>query len=119
MTQQEGGVSLIAALRQEYREEMLAHLKSMPRFASATSIRHHNPDSNHSSNSGVARVSWKEDERSPAKKDIEDYLLKDLLLSPTSTKVEMRLSRRSAFVLCDREEGAQNELAAWLATYAM
>ena len=90
---------------------MLAHPKSMPRFASAISIGsmpvYHDPDSNHSSNSGVARVSWKEDERSLAKTDIEEYLLKDLLLRPTGTKVEMRLSRRSAFVLCDRKEGAQ------------
>ena len=63
------------------------------------------------SNSGIARVSWNDEKRSPGKKDIEEYLVKDLLLRPTSTKVEMRLSRRSAFVLCDRKEGARNELA--------
>ncbi len=49
--------------------------------------------------------------RSPAKKDIEDYLVKNLMLRRTSTKVEMRLSRRSAFVLCSSDEGARNELA--------
>ena len=61
-------------------------------------------------NSGIVRVSWNDEERSPAIKDIKDYLLKDLILLPNSTKVEMRLSIRSAFVLCDRE-GARNELA--------
>ena len=56
----------------------------------------------------VVRVSWNDEGRSPAKKDLEDYLVKYLLLHPTSTKVEMRLSRRSAFVLCGSEEGARN-----------
>lgn len=69
------------------------------------------PASNHTSNSGVVRVSWRDERRSPAKKDIEDYLLNVFLLRPASTKVEMRLSRRSAFVFCDSEEGARNKLA--------
>ena len=58
------------------------------------------------SNSGIARVSWNDEERSPAKKDIEDYLFTYLWLHRASTKVEMRTSRRSAFVVCSSEEGA-------------
>ena len=58
------------------------------------------------SNSGIARVSWNDEKRSPGKKDIEDYLLTYLLLHPDSTKVEMRMSKCSAFVFCSSEEGA-------------
>ena len=64
------------------------------------------------SNSGIARVSWNDEKRSPGKKDIEDYLFTCLLLHRASTKVEMRLSRRSAFVVCSSEEGASTNMRA-------
>ena len=57
------------------------------------------------SNSRIARVSWNDEKRSPEKKDIEDYLVKRVMLLRASTKVEMRLSRRSAFVVCSSEKG--------------
>ena len=91
-------------------EEMAEPISTPARDATSTGtvlrLALPGPSSSPASNTGIVRVSWNNEERSPAKDDLKNHLLKHLLLR--RTRVEMRLSRRSAFVICDSEQGTRN-----------